>query len=105
MMALDLQVLFGLLLYFGLSPLMMKAFDDFSAAMHNPELRFWAVNHIGLMLAATTLVRIGRVLALTAKTSSSRRRRRLTFFVLTMLAVIAGTPWPGLAIGRPLFRL
>jgi hypothetical protein len=105
MMALDFQVLFGLLLYFGLSPLTMQAFKDFSGAMQNSGLRFWTLDHIGWMVAATVLVRVGRVLAIGAKTYGARRKWRLLFFALTTLAILAGIPWPGLENGRPLFRL
>jgi hypothetical protein len=105
MMALDIQVLFGLLLYFGLSPFTRRALTDMGAAMRDPGLRFWTFEHVGAMLAAVVLVRIGRVLALTAKTPVTRRRKRLVFFGLTTLAIIAGIPWPGLPNGRPLFRL
>jgi hypothetical protein len=75
MMALDVQVLFGLLLYFGLSPFTKRALADMGAAMRDPGLRFWAFEHIGAMAAAVVLVRIGRVLALTAKTPVARRQR------------------------------
>jgi hypothetical protein len=105
MMALDIQVLFGLLLYFGLSPFTRRALTDLRAAMHDPGLRFWTFEHVGAMFTAVVLVRIGRVLALTAKTPVARRRKRLVFFGLTTLAIIAGIPWPGLPNGRPLFRL
>lgn len=104
MMALDVQVLFGLLLYFGLSPFTREAFNDMGAAMSHPGLRFWSVEHIGAMLAAVVLVRVGRVLALGAKSAEARRRRRLIFFTLTTIAILAGIPWPGLENGRPLFR-
>ena len=104
MMALDVQVLFGLLLYFGLSPFTREAFNDMGAAMSHPGLRFWSVEHIGAMLAAVVLVRVGRVLALGAKSAAARRRRRLIFFALTTIAILAGIPWPGLENGRPLFR-
>ena len=104
MMALDFQVLFGLLLYFGLSPFTMQAFKDFGAAVQNTGLRFWAVEHIGWMAAATILVRIGRVLALGARTSKARRKWRAMFFTLTTIAILAGIPWPGFDHGRPLFR-
>jgi hypothetical protein len=50
-------------------------------------------------------VRVGRVLALTAKTPVARRQKRLVFFLLTTLAIVAGIPWPGLPNGRPFFRL
>jgi hypothetical protein len=105
MMALDIQVLFGLLLYFGLSPFTRRALTDMGAAMRDPGLRFWAFEHIGAMIAAVVLVRIGRVLALTAKTPVARRQKRLLCFALTTLAIVAGIPWPGLPNGRPLFRL
>ena len=105
MMALDIQVLFGLFLYFGLSPFTKHALTDLGAAMRDSGLRFWAFEHIGAMFAAVVLVRVGRVLALTAKTPLARRQKRLVFFVLTTLVIVAGTPWPGLPGGRPLFRL
>ena len=105
MLALDLQVLFGLALYFGLSPYTAQAFANFGAAMRNPALRFWAIQHVGIMAAAVLLVRIGRVLAFTAKSGAARRRRRLIFFALTTLTIISGIPWPGLPSGRPLIRL
>jgi hypothetical protein len=104
MMALDFQVLFGLLLYFGLSPYTIRALDDVGAVLRSSSVRFWAIEHLLWMTAATVLVRIGRVLALNAATSEKRRRHRLTFFAATTLAILAGIPWPGLSHGRPLFR-
>ena len=104
MMALDFQVLFGLLLYFGLSPFTMEASKDFGSAVTNTNLRFWTFDHIAWMGAATVLVRIGRVLALNATTSQARRKWRALFFTLTTTTILAGIPWPGLAYGRPLFR-
>jgi hypothetical protein len=105
MMALDFQVLLGLALYFGLSPFTREAFADIGAAMANGGLRFWAVEHVGFMILAFVLVRIGRVRALTARTGPERRRRRLMFFALACLVILGGIPWPGLQNGRPLFRL
>ena len=104
MLAVDLEVLCGLLLYFGLSPFTMQAFKDFGGAIQNGGLRFWAIDHIGWMAAATVLVRVGRVLALGAATAQARRKWRALFFTLTTLTILAGIPWPGLAHGRPLFR-
>jgi hypothetical protein len=104
MAALDLQVLLGLALYFGLSPFTTEAMNNVGSVMRSPSLRFWAVEHLGAMAAAVVLVRVGRVMALTALTPASRRRRRLVSFALCSAVMIAGIPWPGLENGRPLFR-
>ena len=104
MMALDFQVLFGLLLYFGLSPFTMEASKDLGSVVANTSLRFWTIDHIAWMGGATVLVRIGRVLALNATTPQTRRKWRALFFTLTTMTILAGIPWPGLTYGRPLFR-
>jgi hypothetical protein len=104
MLAVDVQVVFGLVLYFGLSPFTTRAMENFSAAMQNPPMRFWAVEHAGAMFAAVVLVRMGRVLALNAATPAAARRRRLICFTIATILMIAATPWAGLANGRPLFR-
>lgn len=105
MLAVDLQVLVGLALYFGLSPFTQLAMQDFGAAIHNPAMRFWAFEHALGMVAAVVLVRAGRVLALNAASPASARRRRLTCFALATVLMLAAIPWPGLANGRPLLRL
>jgi uncharacterized membrane protein YozB (DUF420 family) len=104
MMALDFQVLFGLLLYFGLSPFTMQASKNIGSVFHESDLRFWSIDHIAWMGAATILVRVGRVLALNATTAQARRKWRAMFFTLTTITILAGIPWPGLSYGRPLFR-
>jgi hypothetical protein len=102
--AVDLQMLLGLLLYFVVSPMMQAIRADMAAAMRNPAARFWAVEHISMMLAAVVLIHVGRVLARKAKTPDARRTRLLFCFGLALLAMLAQTPWPGMASGRPLFR-
>ncbi|MQA28363.1 MAG: hypothetical protein GEU82_00790 [Luteitalea sp.] len=104
MLAVDLQVLFGLVLYFGLSPFTQIAMEDFGAAVRDPAMRFWAIEHALAMFAAVVLVRTGRVLAMNATSAVSARRRRLTCFALATVLMLAAIPWPGLANGRPLLR-
>ncbi len=105
MASVDLQVLFGLLLYLGLSPFTTEAMNNMSSALRTPALRFWAIDHMVVMFSAFVLVRLGRVFAMTARTPEARRRRRLICFALALVAMIAAMPWPGLAQGRPLLRL
>src|SRR5439155_23569783 len=104
-MVLDIQMLLGLLLYLVLSPTTALAFKDFGAAMHDPRLRFWAVEHTTTMFVAVILAHVGRILARKGRTPQAKRTRQLICFGVATLAVIAATPWPGTTNGRPLFRL
>jgi hypothetical protein len=104
MASVDLQVLFGLLLYLGLSPMTRAALTDFSSAMRTPAVRYWALDHAALMFGAVVLVRLGRILPMTAKTAAARRSRRLICFGLALAIMLAGIPWPGMSVARPLFR-
>ena len=105
MMALDLQMLLGLVLYLALSPFTTEALQNFSAAMRNPGLRFWAVEHSSSMLAAVILAHVGRAIARKAPDAASKRTRLLVCFGLATLLIMLGMPWPGMANGRPLFRV
>jgi hypothetical protein len=105
MLAVDLQVFFGLVLYFGLSPFTKEAMANVSLAMTNPALRFWAVEHAGGMFLSVVLVRMGRVLAANARTPAAARKRRLICFAIATVGMLLSIPWPGLSNGRPLFRL
>jgi hypothetical protein len=86
--ALDVQLLLGVLLYVALSAVTQAALADMAGAMRNPTWRFWSVEHPG---------HVGRVAA-------RRGRTALAWFVLALLAILAATPWPFLSHGRPLFR-
>jgi hypothetical protein len=99
---LDVQTLIGLLLYGVLSPITWTAFSDMGAAMRDPLLRFFAVEHLTLMLVALALVHIGRARAKRARTDQARHRTAAIFYTLGMIALLAGIPWPGMPAGRPL---
>jgi hypothetical protein len=58
-----------------------------------------------MMFGAVLLAHVGRVLARKAVTPGARRSRLLICFVLAVLLLLGGTPWPGMAAGRPLFRV
>lgn len=104
LIALDLQMMLGLLLYFALSPFTTEALKNLGAAMQNPAARFFAVDHVALMFLAVILVHVGRVLGRKA-TASSKRTTLLVCVGIAVLAMLGGIPWPGMPAGRPLFRL
>jgi hypothetical protein len=103
--ALDIQLLLGFALYLALSPNTTAIFGNFGAAMRDPVARFWAVEHVSLMVFAVVMAHVGRVLARKAASPTARRTRLLVCFALSTIAMIAATPWPGMASGRPLFRV
>src|SRR5262245_12614790 len=105
MLAIDLQVASGLLLYFGFSPYTREAMGDVEAAIGNPSLRYWAITHVLTMVGALVAVRAGRVCAMGEKPSPARRHGRYIWFAIAVFAMAVGVPWPGMAEGRPLFRL
>jgi hypothetical protein len=104
-MALDIQMLLGLMLYLGLSPNMKEILANFGDAMKDPATRFWAVEHITAMFAAVIVAHLGRVLARKAKTPASKRRALLVCSALATVLMLAGMPWPGRPGGRVLFRV
>ena len=101
-MALDLQTLVGLVLYAGLSPIVRAAFSDMGMAMKDALLRFYAVEHVTLMIIGLALVHVGRVRVRKATGDAARHRAAAIFFGLGFLAILFGIPWPGRAVGRPL---
>jgi uncharacterized membrane protein YozB (DUF420 family) len=89
----DLNVLLGLILYLFLSPLTRQAFADFGAAMGNPTLRFFAVEHIFTMLVALALAHIGRSLSKKATETTKKHRTAAIWYTVSLLAILTMIPW------------
>jgi hypothetical protein len=89
----DLQLLIGLALYFFISPVTKLAFSDFGAAMKDADLRFYAVEHISMMLIAVVLVHIGRAKSKKAKTDQAKFKTASIFFLIALVIIIAAIPW------------
>ena len=89
----DIQLLLGLLLYFVFSPITRRAFQDFGAAMADSDLRYFAVEHILVMLIAVVMVHIGRALWRRANTDVGKHKRAAIFFTLGLLVILAAIPW------------
>lgn len=96
---LEIQVLIGLILYF-ISPTNQTALQNFGAAMGNASLRFFAVEHVVMMVLAVAIAHAGRTLARKAKDSYKKHRNAALFYILAILIVLAAIPWAT----RPLFR-
>lgn len=88
-----LQFLLGLVLYFIFSPITETVFADFGAAMKNAELRFWAVEHVTIMILAIALAQIGRSKSKKAASDAKKFKTSLIFFGLSLALMLAGIPW------------
>ncbi len=91
--SMDLQLLLGLLLYFGASPVTREAFQNMAAAMKNHDLRFFAVEHTTAMLLAVICAHLGSVLSRKGLGDQVKYRRAAIWYSLSLLLVLAGIPW------------
>lgn len=89
----DIQFLVGIILYGFVSPVTKSAFNDFGAAMKNPDIRFYAVEHILLMVIALVLVHIGRAKSKKAAAPWKKHRAAAVFYGIALLLILAGIPW------------
>ncbi|MGB9799283.1 MAG: hypothetical protein ACPLUL_04200 [Thermanaerothrix sp.] len=104
-LAFDLQILLGLILYLtrGWGSVLI---GDLGAAMREAALRFFAVEHIFLMLIALGIAHMARTLSKKAPTDAQKHRRAALGFGLALLLTLAAIPWPFLAQNaRPWLRL
>jgi uncharacterized membrane protein (UPF0182 family) len=102
--AVDVQILLGLVLYFGFSPYFTAVHASFHAAMKDAATRFFAVEHETAMVLAAVAAHVGRVRARRAKDARRKHRAMLTAVIIFLVLVLAAVPWPWRSFGRPLFR-
>ena len=92
-MIMDIQFLVGIVLYAFVSPITKAAFADFGTAMKNSDLRFYAVEHILLMIVALALVHIGRAKSKKNVAPLKKYRAATIFYGLALVLVLAAIPW------------
>lgn len=100
--SIDIQLLLGIVLLF-VSPIIATFMSDPGAAMSRPSIRFWAVEHTTMMLIATILAHVGRVMVKKAADATVANRRAAIMFTIALIVILASIPWPFLDQGRPLF--
>lgn len=91
MVIVHIQVTLGLILYFT-SPKVVFA----AGWMKVAQARFFGMEHILMMLIAAVLITIGRRKSENATDSVLKHKRILVFYVIGLLIILAGIPWPGL---------
>jgi hypothetical protein len=98
--AIDLQLLFGLLLYFVYSEWALKAIISKGMAyvMGQSEFRFYAIEHAFYMVLGFVFAHLGSSLPKKVDDPQAKFKRASIWFGLAILLILAGIPW-----SRPLF--
>ena len=91
--ALDLQVLLGVMLYAFFSPLTRGAFGDFGAAMRDPAVRYFLVEHVAIMVGAIVAAHVGAARVKRAATDAERFQRASIWLGIALAAVGGFIPW------------
>jgi hypothetical protein len=97
--AMDLQLLIGLLLFFGASPITRAALSNLGAAMKQQESRFFTVEHTMLMLLAVVCAHVGAALSRKGRSDLMKYRGAAIAYTVSLLLILGGIPW-----WRPLLR-
>ena len=93
--SLHLQLLLGVVLYAtGISPTMKRALGDFGAAMKEPALRFWAVEHAAGMVVAVMIAHVAHLVSKNQEHDRARFQYAALGFMLAAALILALIPWP-----------
>ena len=102
--AFDIQFLLGVILYFSKGWFGVLT-ADFNAAMSAVQTRFFAIDHLVLMLAALICAHVGRALSRKAANAARKHRSVAMWYALSFAFMLAAVPWPFTASARPWLRL
>jgi hypothetical protein len=89
------QLLLGWALYF-MGPVGIKNIQQLGMGevMKNGYARFFAVEHISMMLLAIVLITIGRVRSKRAAADTDKHKLAFRFYLIALILLLAGIPWP-----------
>jgi hypothetical protein len=99
----DIQLLLGIILYFSKGWFGVLT-ADFSAAM-GAGTRFFAIEHLLMMILAAAAAHIGRSQVQKAAEAVQKHRRAALWYFLSFVLMLAAVPWPFMANARPWLRL
>ena len=93
-----IQLLLGLILYF-ISPLV--TFKE--GFMKDTITRFYAVEHITMMILAIILITVGYSRAKRKEDPKAKFSSNFTFYLIGLLLILASIPWPFRGLGAAWF--
>lgn len=92
----DTQLVLGFILYF-MGSMGFKNIENMGGmgeVMKNSYARFFAVEHISMMLIAIILIHIGRSKTKKAISDISKHKTSFWFYFIALILILASIPWP-----------
>lgn len=93
-----IQLLLGLVLYFS-SPKVIFA----ASSMKDSMLRFYLVEHIGLMVIAIIILTIGYSKTKNRLQEIAGARKAFYYYLVSLILILASIPWPFRSLGAGWF--
>ncbi len=91
----DMQLLIGLVLYFtGAKGFKLIQSNGMAEAMKSGYMRFFAVEHISMMIIALVLIHIGRSKSKSGITDASKHKVAFWFYLIGLILILSSIPWP-----------
>ncbi|MET0392530.1 MAG: hypothetical protein ABW019_05290 [Chitinophagaceae bacterium] len=96
----DIMFLVGVALwYFGPKGYKIIESVGMKAVMKEPVYRFFAIEHITMMLIAIILIHVGKVQGKKAISDKAKHRRTVIFYLLALIIILISIPWPFRQLG------
>ncbi len=91
----DVQLLLGLVLYFagayGLKSIQNMGMGE---VMKNSYSRFFAMEHLVMMLFAIVLIHVGRSKSKRASSDVAKHKNAFWFYLIALILILSSIPWP-----------
>jgi uncharacterized Tic20 family protein len=94
-----IQLVLGIILY-KISPVVKSATDNMGAAMKDTVLRYWAVEHISMMIIAIVLITIGHIKSKKAATDIAKFKALAVWHTIALILILISIPWPFRLVGQ-----
>jgi hypothetical protein len=88
-----LQVIFGFVLYFQ-SPLVAYLRSDMQGGLQIPDVTFFGVIHISVMIIAAFVLTVGGTIARRSETDMKKFRTVAIFFTIALALILLAMPSP-----------
>lgn len=99
-----IQLMIGMLLYTQ-SPVIKHFWTGPKTGLQNPDLTFYGLIHLILMLSAIVTLTIGSALAKRKSTDKEKHGTMLLWFSIALIIIFIAIPWPFSPLSaRPYFR-